>query len=126
MKNGLNNKKQRYLCKGYKCHYVVGQRGYPEHIKRRAIQVYLEGNGFRRIERILKVSHVSVINWVKKVGAKLEKAPKKDEKVEILELDELCANKKNLALDRSIARHKAACRISDWHSRNKMFPQFFG
>ena len=26
---------------------------------------YLEGNGFRRIERILKVSHVSVANWVK-------------------------------------------------------------
>ena len=44
------------------------------------------------IERILKVSHVSVINWVKKAGAKLEKVPKKDESVEILELDELCIN----------------------------------
>ena len=76
------------------CDYTVGQRGYPEPIKRKAIQLYLEGNGFRRIERILKDSHVSVINWVKKAGAKLDEISKKDEKVEVLELDELCINKK--------------------------------
>ena len=92
VKSGFNNKKQRYLCKECRCHYTVSQRGYPEHIRRKAIQLYLEGNGFRRIERILKVSHVSVINWVKKAGAKLEKVPKKDEKVDVLELDELCVN----------------------------------
>ncbi len=62
----------------------------PEMRERKAIQLYLEGNGFRRIERILEVSLVSVINWVKKAGAKLEKVPKKDEKVDVLELDELC------------------------------------
>ena len=74
------------------CHYTVGQRGYPEHIRRKAIQLYLEGNGFRRIKRILKVSHVSGINWVKMAGAKLEKVPKKEEKVEVLDLDELCVD----------------------------------
>ena len=68
------------------CNYTVGQRGYPEHIKRKAIQLYLEGNGFRRIERILKVSPASVINWVKKAGAKLDEIPKKDEKVEFWSL----------------------------------------
>ena len=72
--------------------YTMGQRGSPKHIKRKAIQLYLEGDGFRRIERILKVSHVSVINWVKKAGAKLDEIPKKYEKVEVLELDELCIN----------------------------------
>ena len=92
VKSGFNNKKQRYLCKECGCHYTVSHRGYPEHIRLKAIQLYLEGNGFRRIERILKVSHVSVINWVKKASAKLEEVPKKDEKVEILELDELCVN----------------------------------
>ena len=49
-------------------------------------------NWFWRIERTLKVSHVSVVNWVKKAGAKIEKVPKKDEKVEVLALDELCVN----------------------------------
>ena len=72
--------------------YTVGQRGYSEHIKRKAIQLHLEGNGFRRIERILKVRPVSVINWVKNAGAKLDETPKKDEKVEVLALDELCIN----------------------------------
>ena len=61
-----------------------------------------------RIERILKVSHVSVINWVKMVGAKLEKVHKKDEKGEVLELDELYVNKKNIwlwtAVDRATKR----------------------
>ena len=94
VKSGLKNKKQRYLCKECGCNYTGGRNGYPEHIKQKAIQLYLEGNGFRRIERLLKVSHVSVINWVKKAGAKLEKAPKKEEKIEILELDELCINLK--------------------------------
>ena len=42
----------------------------------------------------------------------LEEVPKKDEKVEVLEVDELCVNfKKYLALDRSRARHEAACRL---------------
>ena len=92
VKSGFNNKKQRYLCKKCRCHYTVGQHAYPEHVRRKAIQLNLEGNGFRMIERILKVSHVSVINWVKKAGAKLEKVPKKHKKVDTLKLDELCLN----------------------------------
>ena len=96
------------MCKECGCHYTVSQRGYPEHIRRKVIQLYLEGNGFRSIERILKVSHVSVINWVKKAGAKLEEVPKKDEKVEVLELDKLCVNLKNIwlwtAVDRDTKR----------------------
>ncbi|MBK8444017.1 MAG: helix-turn-helix domain-containing protein [Sphingobacteriales bacterium] len=32
----------------------------------KALQLYIEGVPFREIERILGVSHVSVMNWVKK------------------------------------------------------------
>ena len=92
VKSRFYNKKQRYLCKECRCHYTVEQRGYPEHIRRKAIQLRLEVNCFRMLERILKVSHVSVINWGKKAGENLETVPKKDEKVEVLELDELCIN----------------------------------
>ena len=73
VKSGFNNKKQRYLCKECGCNYTGGRNGYPEHIRKKAIELYLEGNGFRRIERILKVSP-------------------QNEKVEVLELDELCVN----------------------------------
>ena len=84
----------------------------------------MEGNGFRRIERILKVNHVSVINWVKKAGAKLDEIPKKDEKVEVLELDELCINfKKHLALDRGRSCYKEAFWLSNRHERIKMLPK---
>jgi transposase len=31
----------------------------------KALQLYIEGVTFREIERILGVSHVSIINWVK-------------------------------------------------------------
>ena len=50
----------------------------------------------------------------------LEEVSKKDEKVEVLELDELYVNlKKHLALDRGKPRHKADRWFSNWNSRNK-------
>ena len=56
--------------------------------------------GFRIIERLMGVSHVSVINWVKQFASKFKNIPKKCEKVDILELDEMCvSSKKNMALD---------------------------
>ena len=69
----------------------------------------MEGTGFGKIERILKVSPVSAINLVKKSGVKLEEIPKKYDKVEIWELDELYINfLKNIwlwtAVDRATKR----------------------
>ena len=66
VKNGFNRGKQRYKCKNCGCNYTGRKNGYPDEVKQEAIRYYLEGIGFRRIERLLKVSHVSVINWVKK------------------------------------------------------------
>ena len=60
--------------------------------KKEAIGYYLEGIGFRRIERLLGVSHVSVINWVKKEAEKLKNLQPKEEKVDVLELDEMCVS----------------------------------
>ena len=42
----------------------------------KAIKYYLEWNGFRRIERLMHVSHVSVINWVKKAAEGIRKSRK--------------------------------------------------
>ncbi len=36
----------------------------------KALQLYIEGISYREIERILGVSHVSVMNWVKKYRIK--------------------------------------------------------
>ena len=34
----------------------------------KALQLYIEGVGYREIERLLGISHVTVMNWVKKWG----------------------------------------------------------
>jgi transposase-like protein len=47
--------------------------------------------GFRAIERVVGVSHVSVINWVKKYGKALTHAVEQGEKLSAVELDELCS-----------------------------------
>jgi transposase-like protein len=60
VKSGFMDRKQRYLCKNCDCHYTGGINGYLESIKIEAIRYYLEGIGFRQIERLLKVGRVSV------------------------------------------------------------------
>ncbi len=38
-------------------------------------EMYVNGLGFRAIERVKKVHHTTVINWVKQVGNSLSDAP---------------------------------------------------
>jgi transposase-like protein len=96
VKYGFHRGKQRYLCKSCGCNYVENPyRGYSESKKQEAIRYYLEGIGLRRIERLLGMSHVSVMNWIKKAAAKVKKIIKNENekeprKAEVLELDEMC------------------------------------
>jgi len=93
VKHGKVKVVQRYLCKqcGYK--FTVDKLG--KSIEKqyvvRAIQLYLEGLGFRAIERILGVSHVAVMNWVKQLGQGIELARMEEMKVDVAEVDELCS-----------------------------------
>jgi len=61
-----------------------------------AVRMYADGAGFRQVARQLKVSHVSVMNWVKAYASRLPEAPVPPE-VDDVEMDELytfIANKK--------------------------------
>ena len=65
-KNGLKNGIKRYKCKTCGYNYTKSTpHGYPIEVKREALRYYLEGIGFRRIERLLGVNHTEVIYWVK-------------------------------------------------------------
>lgn len=55
--------------------------------RRLALNLYLEGLGFRSIGRILGFSHVAVYQWVKAYGENLEQI--KRPTAQIVELDEL-------------------------------------
>lgn len=82
---------QRYKCKA--CNYFfieADRRRYPRETKVRAIQLYLEGLGFRAIERLLGVSDTTVLLWVKDLGKTIQELePLQPAKVELLELDEI-------------------------------------
>ena len=66
VKNGNANGSPRFKCKGCGCNYTKSsRRGYSLATRKQAISLYLEGIGFRAIERLLNISHMSVMRWVK-------------------------------------------------------------
>ncbi len=100
-KNGIVGERQRYKC--YDCDYnysvEIKSTAISTFVKRQALQLYLEGLGFRSIGRFLGVSHVSVQKWIKKFGQELEDL-KSENEISIVEMDEMhtyIGNKKNIA-----------------------------
>ena len=87
---GIVKCRQRFKCKRCNYHYTVAQKSdvKSSETKRLAFEMYLEGLGFRAIGRILKVSYVTVFQWVKKWGENLE-LPKRNEAIAVVELDEM-------------------------------------
>ncbi|HCY89527.1 MAG TPA: hypothetical protein DHV17_04630 [Chitinophagaceae bacterium] len=68
VKSGVVKGRQRYRCKTCGYFFTVLKEGKqidPYYVIK-ALQLYMEGVSFREIERILGISHVSVMNWVKK------------------------------------------------------------
>jgi transposase-like protein len=63
--------------------------GYDQAIKDMAVRLYLEGNSFRAIGRILSVNYVSVINWVNAVHDTLPEQVADTNATQIEETDEL-------------------------------------
>ena len=89
-KSGFVKGKQPQQCKT--CHYrytvVLKSTAKSASLKRQALQLYLEDLGFRSIGRFLKVSHVSVYNWIQSFGKSIEEITS-NKSIEVVELDEL-------------------------------------
>ena len=64
------------------------QQGYPDEIRRQALQMYVDGINLRRIGRQLGIHHQTVANWVKGYAAALPETPLLEE-VNEAEMDEL-------------------------------------
>jgi transposase-like protein len=102
-KDGIVGGKQRYLCKLCGHRYTVSLRSGTgcAAVKRLALQLYLEGFGFRSIARSLGFSNVTILNWIRAFGEQLPPL-KNDKPVEIMELDEMhsyVGSKKTIAGD---------------------------
>ena len=83
---------QRVQCQGCRRTYTPEPKahGYTDEIRLQAVKLYLEGNNFRRIARLLCVAPQSVINWVNAHHGALRPAPdRSQDKAEVIEMDEL-------------------------------------
>ena len=90
IRNGIVRNVQRYKCKECGNNFSIdySQVAARDRIRRFGLAMYLEGLGFHSIARLLNVSHVSVMNWVKKYGSELSKI-RNPKPVQVMELDEL-------------------------------------
>ena len=89
-KAGFMKGKQRYKCKDCVYYYTVSQKsGSANKVqKRQALELYLEGLGFRSIARFLNFSHVAVYNWIRQYGNNLDLLQNKND-ICITEIDEM-------------------------------------
>jgi transposase-like protein len=67
-KSGIINNRQRYRCKDCSYHFTVNKLGkqISNYYVTKALQLYIEGLSYREIERILGISHVTIMNLVKR------------------------------------------------------------
>lgn len=95
VKSGFNRTgTQRLQCQSCRRQYTPAPNplGYDDKTREAALKLYLEGNGFRRIGRLLSVNHQSVANWVNAAHAQLKARhpPASEPKTAgTLEMDEL-------------------------------------
>ncbi len=102
IKSGVVKNRQRYHCKNCSYYFTVNKLGkkVDDYYVIKALQLYLEGISYREIERLLGVSHVSVMNWVKKYHVNLPERDHYRPTYQILshvELQEFIAKKDNMA-----------------------------
>lgn len=91
VRSGIIKEKQRYKCKNCGCNYTVEMKSTakPKSMKKQALHLYLEGLGFRSIGRILGVSNVSVLNWIRDFGHKVQELSSQNQDIEMVEVDEM-------------------------------------
>lgn len=67
VKSGIVGGRQRFKCTDCGYYFTVDKLGkrIDTYYVTKALQLYIEGLSYREIERLLGISHVSVMKWVK-------------------------------------------------------------
>jgi transposase-like protein len=91
-KNGKKRGKQNHICvscsRQFIDHYEP-PKGYSAEFKQECLKMYVNGSGFRAIERVKGVHHTTVIDWVAQVAERLPDSYTPDTMPQVGELDEL-------------------------------------
>ena len=91
-KNGIKQGKQNYICVECGRQFIKQSeqtKAYPETTKQTCLKMYLNGMGFRAIERVMGVHHTTVIYWVRQKGQRLPDSITPEYVPDVGELDEL-------------------------------------
>ncbi|BAY74360.1 IS1 transposase [Nostoc linckia NIES-25] len=101
-KNGKRRGKQNHICVSCDRQFIdvySPPKGYSDEKKIECLKAYVNGAGFRAIERQTGVQtlvdsltlryHTTIIHWVKQIGENLPEAPPTDQIPSVGELDEL-------------------------------------
>ncbi len=122
VKSGFNRTgSQRLQCQLCRRQYTPDPLplGYDVQTREQALKLYLEGNGLRRIGRLLSVNHQSVANWVNSAHTQLrarEAPAPAAQTTGTLEMDELftfVGTKKSQHLSsRSLSERRAASSLT--------------
>ncbi|ARV59836.1 transposase [Nostocales cyanobacterium HT-58-2] len=91
-KNGKKQGKQNHICVNCGRQFIdvyEPPKGYPDDIKQECLQMYINGMGFRAIERVKGVHHTTVIHWVKQLGENPPDPPEESESSQMGELDQI-------------------------------------
>lgn len=88
-KDGHQDGKQRWECKdcGRIFRSSYEPRGYHPQVKKICLNMYLNGMGFRGIERVTGIHHTTIMNWVRESAEDLPEDEDGDPR--IAELDEI-------------------------------------
>lgn len=90
-KNGHRRGKQNHICVQCGRQFIDSYipRGYSDWMKRLCLRMYVNGMGFRGIERVIRVAHSSVISWIQQVGECLPDPYDPEDIPQVGEFDEL-------------------------------------
>ena len=90
VKNGIVRGKQRYRCQQCGCNYTQShKKGKSDMMKALSYVLYLEGLGLRSIGRVLKVSNVSVLRWIRELANNTQREEKEAKHCRVIEIDEM-------------------------------------
>lgn len=94
-RNGSSKGVQRYICKGCGRSFTSARRRYDRSVKEKALQMYLNNVGIRKIALFTGASPAGVLKWIRKAGESLsrrlrEAADKvESEYPDVIEMDEI-------------------------------------
>lgn len=98
--DGTMSGKTRFKCKSCNYHFTDhALLGKTQEQKQLALRMFVEGLGFRSIGRVLNVSNVAVLNWIRDIGQKLAEFDRSKMPTEAEDLRQFLLQKKHLLQD---------------------------